>query len=119
MPNNVIKIALMLLVLASPAASFARASGSETPIPNSGAVEPGAAPGAAISTAEMFDPDVTTSGALDRGATESLTRSSRDRSNTNLNPSDPRIGQNPRDAMGSIDKVDRSDRNSVINRNRW
>ena len=115
MPNNVIKIALMLLVLASPTASFARASGSETPIPNSRAVEPGAA----ISTAEMFDPDVTTSGALDRGATESLTRSSRDRSNTNLNPSDPRIGQNPRDAMGSIDKVDRSDRNSVINRNRW
>jgi hypothetical protein len=64
--------------------------------------------------------DVTTSGALDRGATESLTRSGiGDRSNTNLNPSDPRIGQNPRDAMGSIDKVDRSDRNSVINRNRW
>ena len=63
--------------------------------------------------------DVTTSGALDRGATESLVRSSRDRSNTNLNPSDPRIGQNPRDAMGSIDKVDRSDRNSVINRGRW
>jgi len=63
--------------------------------------------------------DVTTSGALDRGATESLTRSGRDRSNTNLNPSDPRIGQNPRDAMGSIDKVDRSDRNSVINRGRW
>jgi hypothetical protein len=63
--------------------------------------------------------DVTTSGALDRGATESLSRSGRDRSNTNLNPSDPRIGQNPRDAMGSIDKVDRSDRNSVINRGRW
>jgi hypothetical protein len=63
--------------------------------------------------------DVATSGALDRGATESLTRSGRDRSNTNLNPSDPHIGQNPRDAMGSIDKVDRSDRNSVINRNRW
>ena len=63
--------------------------------------------------------DVTTSGALDRGATESLSRGGRDRSNTNLNPSDPRIGQNPRDAMGSIDKVDRSDRNSVINRGRW
>jgi hypothetical protein len=62
---------------------------------------------------------VTTSGALDRGATESLVRSSRDRSNTNLNPSDPRIGQNPRDARGSIDKVERSDHNSVINRNRW
>jgi hypothetical protein len=57
---------------------------------------------------------VTTSGALDRGATESLTRSGRDRSNTNLNRSDPRIGQNPRDARGSIDKVDRSDRDSVI-----
>ena len=63
--------------------------------------------------------DVTTSGALDRGAPESLSRSSRDRSNTDLTPSDPRIGQNPRDAMGSIDKVDRSDRNSVINRGRW
>ena len=63
--------------------------------------------------------DVTTSGALDRGATESLSRSSRDRSNTNLTPSDPRIGQNPRDARGSIDQVERSDRNSVINRNRW
>ena len=63
--------------------------------------------------------DVTTSGALDRGATESLSSSGRDRSNTNLYPSDPRIGQNPRDAMGSIDKVYRSDRDSVINRNRW
>jgi hypothetical protein len=63
--------------------------------------------------------DVTTSGALDRGATESLSRSGIDRSNTDLNPSDPRIGQNPRDAMGSIDKVDRSDRDSVINRGRW
>jgi hypothetical protein len=63
--------------------------------------------------------DVTTSGALDRGATESLSRSGRDRSDTNLNPSDPRTGQNPRDAMGSIDKVYRSDRDSVINRNRW
>jgi hypothetical protein len=63
--------------------------------------------------------DVTTSGALDRGATESLSRGGRDHSNTNLNPSDPRIGQNPRDAMGSIDRVDRSDRNSVINRGRW
>jgi hypothetical protein len=63
--------------------------------------------------------DVTTSGALDRGATESLSRSSRDRSNTNLTPSDPRIGQNPRDARGSINQVERSDRNSVINRNRW
>ncbi len=63
--------------------------------------------------------DVTTSGALDRGATESLSRSSRDRSNTNLNPSDPYIGQTPRDARGSINQVDRSDRNSVINRNRW
>ena len=63
--------------------------------------------------------DVTTSGALDREATESLSRGSRDHSNTNLNPSDPRIGENPRDAMGSIDKVDRSDRNSVINRGRW
>jgi hypothetical protein len=62
---------------------------------------------------------VATSGALDRGAIESLSRSSRDRSNTNLNPSDPRIGQNPRDVGGSIDKVDRSDRNSVINRGRW
>src|SRR5258707_13205821 len=118
MPNNVIKIALMLLVLASPTASFARASGSETPIPNSGAVEPGAAPGAAISTAEMFDPDVTTSGALDRGATESLTRSSRDRSNTNLNPSDPGLGQQPNDAMGSIDKVERTNRNSARNATR-
>ncbi len=48
-------------------------------------------------------PDVATSGALDRGATESLTRHSRDRSNTNLNPSDPRIGQNPRECRG-IDK---------------
>jgi hypothetical protein len=119
MYSNVIKIALMLLGLASPTASFARASGLETPITNSRAVESNAALGAAISTAEMFDPDVTTSGALDRGATESLSRSGRDRSNTNLIPSDPRIGQNPRDAMGSIDKVDRSDRNSVINRNRW
>jgi hypothetical protein len=63
--------------------------------------------------------DVATSGALDRGATESLSRSSRDRSNTNLSPSDPRIGQNPRDARGSINNVDRSDRNSIINRNRW
>jgi hypothetical protein len=63
--------------------------------------------------------DVTTSGALDRGATESLSGSGRDRSNTNLNPSDPYIGQNPRDAWGSINNVDRSDRNSVINRNRW
>src|SRR5712672_1567875 len=119
MYNNVIKIALMLLVLALPTASFARASRSETPITNSRDVEPNAALGAAISTAEMFDPDVATSGALDRGATESLTRSGRDRSNTNLNPSDPRIGQNPRDARGSIDKVDRSDRSSIINRNRW
>ena len=50
------------------------------------------------------------------GTTESLSRSSRDRSNTNLNPSDPRIGQNPRDVGGSIE---RSDRNSVINRGRW
>src|SRR5712672_3293025 len=115
MYNNVIKIALMLLVLASPTASFARASGSETPR----AVEPNATLGAAISTAEMFDPDVATSGALDRAATESLTGSSRDRSNTNLNPSDPRIGLNPRDAMGSINRVERSDRDSVINRNRW
>ena len=62
---------------------------------------------------------MTTSGDLDRGATESLSRSAIDRSNTDLNPSDPRIGQNPRDAMGSIDKVDRSDRDSVINRGRW
>ena len=62
---------------------------------------------------------MTTGGALDRGATESLSRSGRDRSNTDLNPPDPRIGQNPRDAMGSIDKVDRSDRDSVINRGRW
>jgi hypothetical protein len=62
---------------------------------------------------------VTTSGALDRGAIEGLSRSSRDRSNTNLTPSDPRIGQNPRDARGSINQVERSDRNSVINRNRW
>jgi hypothetical protein len=82
-------------------------------------VEPNAALGAAISTAEMFDPDVATSGALDRAATESLTGSSRDRSETSLNPSDPRIGQNPRDAMGSLNRVERSDRNSVINRNRW
>ena len=52
MYNNVIKIALMLLVLASPTASFARASGSEIPITNSRAVEPSAALGAAISTAD-------------------------------------------------------------------
>jgi hypothetical protein len=63
--------------------------------------------------------DVTTSGALDRGATESLSSGGRDRSNTNLNPSDPRIGQNPGDAMGSLDRVDRSDHDSVINRGRW
>ena len=102
MRNNVIKIAFMLLVLALPTASFARSS-----ITNS------------ISTVGMFDPDVSTSGALDRAATEPLSGGSRDRSNTDLYPSDPRIGQNPRGAMGSIDKVDRSDRNSVINRNRW
>jgi hypothetical protein len=63
--------------------------------------------------------DVATSGALDPAATESLSRSGRDRSNTDLNPSDPHIGQRPRDVWGSINKVDRSDRNSVINRNRW
>jgi hypothetical protein len=75
----------------------------------------------AASAAQAMDglSDVTTSGALDRGATESLSRSSSDRSNTNLNPSDPRIGQNSRDVGGSINKVDRSDRNSVINRGRW
>jgi hypothetical protein len=58
MYNNAIKIALMLLVLASPTASFARASGLETPITNSTAVEPNAARGAAISTADsaMLDP---------------------------------------------------------------
>src|SRR5256886_15450703 len=64
-------------------------------------------------------PDVTTSGALDRGATESLSRSSRDRSNTNLTPSDPRIGQNPRDARGSINQLERGGRNPVIIRIRW
>jgi hypothetical protein len=63
--------------------------------------------------------DVTTSGGLDRGATEPLDRSTRDRSNTGLTPSDPRIGENPRNARASINKVPRSDRNSVINRNRW
>jgi hypothetical protein len=63
--------------------------------------------------------DVTTSGALDRGATQPLSRSTRDRSNTRLTPSDPRIGENPRDAEASINKVPRSDGNSVINRNRW
>jgi hypothetical protein len=75
--------------------------------------------GAGVGSSIGGPSDVTTSGALDRVATESLNRGSRDHSNTNLNPSDPRIGQNPRDAMGSIDKVDRSDRNSVINRGRW
>jgi hypothetical protein len=75
----------------------------------------------AASAAQAMDgpSDVTTSGALDRGATAGLSRSSRDHSNTNLNPSDPLIGQNPRDIGGSISKVDRSDRNSVINRGRW
>jgi hypothetical protein len=77
------------------------------------------AQGGAVGSSIGGPSDVTTSGALDWGATESLSRGSRDHSNTNLNPSDPRIGQNPRDAMGSIDKVDRSDRNSVINRGRW
>jgi hypothetical protein len=107
MRNNVIKIAFMLLVLALPTASFARASGSEIPITNS------------ISTVGMFDSDVSTSGALDRAATEPLSGGSRDHSNTSLYPSDPRIGQNPRDIGGSISKVDRSDSNSVINRGRW
>jgi hypothetical protein len=76
--------------------------------------------GSFVVASPIGDPsDVMTSGALDPGATESLSRGSRDRSNTNLNPSDPHIGQIPRDAWGSINKVDRSDRNSVINRNRW
>src|SRR4051812_8556925 len=62
--------------------------------------------------------DVTTSGALDRAATEPLSRSRRDRSDTNLNPSDPRIGQNSRNARASTNRWDRhlNDRHSPIDR---
>src|SRR4051794_2245891 len=62
--------------------------------------------------------DVTTSGALDRAATEPLSRSRRDRSDTNLNPSDPRIGQNSRNARASTNRWDRhlNNRNSPIGR---
>jgi hypothetical protein len=84
-----------------------------------GGVEGGSIGRAGVGSSIGGQSDVTTSGALDRGATESLSRSGSDRSNTNLNPSDPRIGQNPRDVGGSINKVERSDRNSVINRGRW
>ena len=51
--------------------------------------------------------DVNTSGALGRGATEPLRQTRTDRSNTNLGPSDPRIGQNSRNARASINKLHR------------
>jgi hypothetical protein len=51
--------------------------------------------------------DVNTSGALGRGGTEPLRQTGSDRSNTNLGPSDPRIGQNSRNARASINKLHR------------
>src|SRR5436305_9854172 len=60
--------------------------------------------GSSVGSSISGPSDVTTSGALDRTATEPLRRSSRDRSNTNLRPSDPRIGQNSRNARASTNR---------------
>ena len=75
--------------------------------------------GSSVGSSISGPSDVNTSGALDRGATEPLSRSTSDRSNTRLTPSDPHIGQNSRNARASINKVPRSDRDSPINRGRW
>jgi hypothetical protein len=74
--------------------------------------------GSSVGTSIGGPSDVTTSGALDRGATEPLRSSSRDRSNTNLGPSDPRIGRNARNARASTNRWDRhlNDRHSPIDR---
>src|SRR5204862_549802 len=74
--------------------------------------------GSSVGSSISGPSDVTTSGALDRTATEPLRRSSSDRSNTNLRPSDPRIGQNSRNARASTNRWDRhlNDRHSPIDR---
>src|SRR5215212_1304069 len=90
------------------------ASGGSTGSSTTGSSTTGSSVGSSIAGPT----DVHTSGALDRGATEPLSTSRRDRSNTNLGPSDPRIGQNARNARASTNRWDRhlNNRHSPIDR---
>jgi hypothetical protein len=74
--------------------------------------------GSSVGSSISGPSDVGTSGALDRTATQPLNSRGAERSDTRLGPSDPRIGQNSRNARASTNRWDRhlNDRHSPVDR---
>src|SRR3954471_6762130 len=78
----------------------------------------GGSVGSSVGSSISGPSDVGTSGALDRTATQPLNSRGTERSDTRLGPSDPRIGQNSRNARASTNRWDRhlNDRHSPVDR---